>query len=232
MTLKLQGVLQAIQRLEVIAEDRALTEEEKVEKSNLSIEWEKYSLLEEISWRQKFRVTWLKEGDKNTKYFHSVANSHCSNNSIRQISIDGELSSTQDVIKAHICSFYQNLYTEEFHCRPLLDGLNFNVIQGEDASWLERLFEEDEVTLVVQNMNGDKSLGPDGFPMSFFHACWQVIKSDLMAVFVEFYDTGSLECSLNFTFLTLIPKKANASEVRDFRPISLLGNVYKIVAKY
>jgi hypothetical protein len=36
--------------LEVLAENRVLTEEEKVEKSNLSIEWEKLSLLEEISW--------------------------------------------------------------------------------------------------------------------------------------------------------------------------------------
>ena len=231
VTLKLQGVLQAIQRLEVIIESRALTEEEKTEKLNLSIEWEKNSLMEEISWRQKSRVTWLKEGDKNTKCFHSVANSHRRNNSIRQIAIDGELSSTQDDIKAHICSFYQNLYTEEFHCRPMLDGLNFHALQGEDASWLERPFEEDEITLVVRNMNGDKSPSPNDFPMSFFLACWQVIKSDLMAVFNEFYATGSFERSLNATFLTLIPKKENAAEVRDFRPISLLGSVYKIMAK-
>jgi hypothetical protein len=160
-----------------------------------------------------------------------VANSHRRNNSIRQISIDGELSSNQDGIKAHICSFYRNLYKEEYYCRPLLDGLNFSAIQGEDATWLERPFEEDEVTLVVRNMNGDKSPGPDGFPMSFFHACWQVVKGDIMAVFAEFHATGSLERSLNVTFLTLIPKKANADEVRDFRPISLLGSVYKIVAK-
>uniref|UniRef100_A0A2N9J6S4 Reverse transcriptase domain-containing protein n=1 Tax=Fagus sylvatica TaxID=28930 RepID=A0A2N9J6S4_FAGSY len=184
---KLQGVLHEIQRLEAIAENRALSEEEKAEKSNLRIEWEKLSLMEEISWRQKSRVTWLKEGDKNTKYFHSVANSHRRNNSIRQISIDGELSSNQADIKAHICSFYRNLYTEEFYCRPMLDGLNFNVIQGEDASWLERPFEEDEV-------------------------CWEVVKGDIMAVFAELYGTGSIERSLNATFLTLIPKKASASE--------------------
>ena len=89
-----------------MAESRILTEEEKVEKSNLSIEWEKNSLLEEICWRQKSRVTWLKERDKKTKYFHSVANSHCRNNSICQISIDGKLSSNQDAIKVHICTFY------------------------------------------------------------------------------------------------------------------------------
>ena len=112
--------------MEVLVQNRVLTEEEKVEKSNLSIEWEKLSLLEEISWRQKSWVTWLKEEDKNTKYFHIVANSHRRNNSIRQISIDGELSSNQDAIKVHICSFYRNLYTEEFYYRPLLDGLNFN----------------------------------------------------------------------------------------------------------
>ena len=228
---KLQGVLHEIQRLEAIAENRALSEEEKTEKSNFSIEWEKLSLMEEISWRQKSRVTWLKEGDKNTKYFHSVANSHRRNNSIRQISIDGELSSNQADIKAHICSFYRNLYTEEFYCRPMLDGLNFNVIQGEDASWLERPFEEDEVTLMVRNMNGDKSPGPDGFPMSFFQVCWEVVKGDIMAVFAELYGTRSIERSLNATFLTLIPKKASASEVKGFQPISLLGSMYKIVAK-
>jgi hypothetical protein len=52
-----------------------------------------------------------------------------------------------------------------------LDGLDFTPIKTEEAAWLERPFEEDEITMVVQSMNGEKSPGLDGFPMIFFHAC-------------------------------------------------------------
>ena len=67
--------------------------------------------------------------------------------------------------------------------------------------------------------------------MTFYHACWNMIKDDLLAVFQELYSEGALVRSINATFLTLIPKKANANEVRDFRPIALVGSIYKIVAK-
>ena len=36
---------------------------------------------------------------------------------------------------------------------------------------------------------------------------------------------------MNATFIALISKKAAAVEVKDFRPISLVGGVYKILAK-
>ena len=41
----------------------------------------------------------------------------------------------------------------------------------------------------------------------------------------------SLKKGLNATFIALIPKKVVAMEVKDFRPISLVGGVYKILAK-
>ena len=52
-----------------------------------------------------------------------------------------------------------------------------------------------------------------------------------MAVFHHFYANGQFEKSLNATFVTLIPKKHAAYEIRDFRPISWGGGVYKIIAK-
>ena len=116
-------------------------------------------------------MIWLKEGDKNNKYFHKIANSHRCHNSICQLFINGEISSDQDVIKAQIIGFYQHLFTEDTDCRPLQDGLACNSISTEEATWLERSFEEEDIFNVVCNMNGDKSPGPKSFPTEFFHAC-------------------------------------------------------------
>ena len=47
----------------------------------------------------------------------------------------------------------------------------------------------------------------------------------------EFHEYCQFERSLNATFVALIPKKHGANELRDFRPISLVGGMYKIIAK-
>ena len=80
-------------------------------------------------------------------------------------------------------------------------------------------------------MEGDKAPGPDGFSLAFYHHCWEVVKRDVLAVFEEFYQHSKFEKSLNATFIALIPKKNGASNIRDFRPIGLVGSVYKILAK-
>jgi hypothetical protein len=46
-----------------------------------------------------------------------------------------------------------------------------------------------------------------------------------------FHETGTFASNLNATFLSLIPKKAETVEVKDFRPISLVGGMYKIISK-
>ena len=68
-----------------------LSEEEKLEKVRLQTKFKKISLSEEISWRQKSRMLYLKEGGSNTKFFHQMANSHRRNNAITNLKIDGVL---------------------------------------------------------------------------------------------------------------------------------------------
>ena len=52
-----------------------------------------------------------------------------------------------------------------------------------------------------------------------------------MGFFAEFHSSGRFERSLNSTFIVLIPKKWGIDDLKDFRPISLMGSLYKILAK-
>ena len=67
--------------------------------------------------------------------------------------------------------------------------------------------------------------------MWFFQSCWDILHPDVMTVLHYFHGWSSFEKSLNATFVSLIPKKTTALEVKDFRPISLVGGIYKILAK-
>lgn len=83
---------------------------------------------------------------------------------------------------------------------------------------------------MLKSMNGDKALGLDGFSISFFKKCREIIKGYLLKVFDELYAGDNLYHYFNNTFLVFIPKK-KAKELKDYWPISLLGSVYKIVVK-
>ena len=104
-------------------------------------------------------------------------------------------------------------------------------IRVEDRVLIERKFDKDEVLQALQSSNGDKASGPDGFTMGFFQKCWCVVEFDVMVVFEEFHEFCSFEKSLNATFLAFIPKKQNARNIKDFRPISLIGSIYKLLSK-
>ena len=64
--------------------------------------------------------------------------------------------------------------------------------------------------------------------MAVFQDCWEVVKGDLLRVF---YESGIVNLSSNATFICLIPKKVNAIRIGDFRPISLVTSLYKILGK-
>ena len=52
-----------------------------------------------------------------------------------------------------------------------------------------------------------------------------------MNMFTDFFSSGKFVVSLNFTFIGFIPKKAGAIDIKDFRPISLVGSIYKLRSK-
>lgn len=88
-----------------------------------------------------------------------------------------------------------------------------------------------EVYHTIKGIKGDKSPDPNGFSIAFFQRCWDIVKDNLLKVIEEFYYSEEFYEHLNNTFIALIPKKSSVKEMKDFRPISLLSSVYKIISK-
>ena len=112
--------------------------------------------------------------------------------------------------------------------RPSMDGLEFARIEEDERLDLERDFSKEEVVKVLQEMEGDKALGSDGFTMAIFQKYWSVVEKDVMAFFDHI---GAQNLNGHASFLSLIPKKNNALNIKDFRPINFVGSVYKLLSK-
>ena len=62
---------------------------------------------------------------------------------------------------------FKDLLTDLGDWHPSMEGLDFNRIDVEEAARLEEVFSKEEVFSALSDLNGDKALGPDGFPLSF-----------------------------------------------------------------
>ncbi|KAG5605088.1 hypothetical protein H5410_026580 [Solanum commersonii] len=83
-----EAILNQLSILEKTQELRLLSEDELLQKLYLSMEFEDVAKNEEIAWRQRSRVHWLKHGDKNTKYFHRMATAHKRFNTIDKLMVE------------------------------------------------------------------------------------------------------------------------------------------------
>jgi len=84
---------------------------------------------------------------------------------------------------------------------------------------------------VVKKSDGNKSLGPDGFNFAFLKDFWYLVKHEVRTMFDQFYANEKLPKSFLSYFVTLIPKVKAPLSLKKFRPISLLGCLYKILSK-
>ncbi|RVX18958.1 Transposon TX1 uncharacterized 149 kDa protein [Vitis vinifera] len=223
--------LQQVEFWDRMESGRSLTERESELKIEAKEAFKNWVLLEETHWRQSSRELWLREGDKNTGFFHRMANAHRRNNSMDKIKINGRWLEEEREVREGVVNAFQQLLSEDQSWKSDIEGLQLKSLNHAEAEGLEQPFTEAEIHLALMGMNGDKAPGPDGFTVAFWQCCWEFVKEEIVDVFKDFYEDKSFAKSLNSTFLVLIPKKGGAEDLGDFRPISLLGGVYKLLAK-
>ncbi|GJV76731.1 hypothetical protein Tco_1508315 [Tanacetum coccineum] len=145
--------------------------------------------------------------------------------------IDGEWVDEPNRVKDE----FRNHFAARFQDPGLCQGkINFNFptrLNLEQATGLESLITRDEIRTAVWGCGENKSPGPDGFTFEFFRKFWDVVGFDLCTAVEWFFDHASFLVGCNSAFVALIPKLLDPKTVSDYRPISLIGSLYKVVMK-
>ncbi|GJS20669.1 RNA-directed DNA polymerase, eukaryota, partial [Tanacetum coccineum] len=180
---------------------------------------------------QKSKVRWAIEGDENSKYFHGIINKKRSHLAIRGVFDEGIWLTDPSLVKKAFIDHYGTRFKKPTMARLKLNFSFPNRLSQEQAADLERGVSRDEIRSAVWDCGENKSPGPDGFTFEFFRRYWEFIGPDFCDAVEHFFVNGSFSKGCNSSFIALIPKVPDAKFVNDYRPISLIGSVYKVVTK-
>ncbi|KAJ0585427.1 putative RNA-directed DNA polymerase [Helianthus annuus] len=180
---------------------------------------------------QKSRLNWIKYGDENTKFFHAVVNLNKSRSRINGLNVNGVWVTEPKVIKENIRRWFKKHFNESIRRRPTFSNLGLPSISAEESETLVMAFSEDEIKIALKGCDGNKAPGPDGFTMKFYKKFWNHIKPFLVKLMNDFHSSGEISIGCNSSFLALIPKSSDPQNMADYRPISLVGSIYKIISK-
>ena len=180
---------------------------------------------------QKSRLKWLAEGDENSRFFHACIRSNRRRTNIVKLQVgEGWVENVND-IKGVIKDHFEEFFKEEVFNRPTLDGVDFGSVGREDNELLTRPFTVEEIKEAIWDCDGNKCPGPDGFNFNFLKSCWNVVEPEVVSFFEEFHSKGVIPKAVSASFLTLVPKVTNPQQLGEYRPISLIGSMYKMLAK-
>jgi hypothetical protein len=199
---RIAKIVEDIEELDIRGESTGLSSQEVLLRKDLFVDFWKLQKIREASIFQRLKSKWLRQGDENSKYFHSCVVSRSKRNSIMALKVGDIWLEKPDQIKEAVVNFFENHFAANNTCRPNLDG----VMSPEENLALTAPFSLDEIHLAVMDSDGNKSPGPDGFNFGFLKKCRDLLKGEIRIMFDQFHGIGSLPKSLLSYFVTLIPK--------------------------
>ena len=162
--------------------DTEMIENEK----KLALELSELLQAEESFYKQKARVSWLREGDQNTRFFHKMVAAKRRNSLITSLIDTGGNKLTRfDQISSEAVMFFENLLgtvdLNESGCsKEVLGELLTTKLSREAALDMSRPVCSEEIKLTMFGINREKALEPDGYFAKFFKEAWSVVGADVV----------------------------------------------------
>lgn len=147
---------------------------------------------------------------------------------------EGQILEDQSEIAKIIRDYYKDLYSEEKIDNTQKDKFVNNIskkLNEEDRESLEGMISKEEVEQELKAMKSNKSPGIDGLPKEFYKTFFDIIGEDLTEVINNIYFSGIMGETMRTAVITLLFKKGDIHEIKNYRPVSLLTVDYKLITK-
>lgn len=180
---------------------------------------------------------WCTVGDRCSKEFFEFHTARSRQSSINELVEDGKVHRSAQDIEDYIQRYYTALYSNDRRVeentaarRECLACVPAKVTAEMNAE-LTAGFTCPELKRALQDVPANKAPGHDTIPLELLRELWGVVGTDLTEFLSECMEQGQLPESVKYGLTSLIPKGGEASNIRNFRPISVLTGLYKLTAK-
>jgi hypothetical protein len=120
--------------------------------------------LERTIARQRSRITYLREGDANTCFFH-----------LHVLEAGGARTTDHEGMAAMLKNYYDMLLGQDLERETTINFVALDIVQQDLAS-LKLPFTKEEVWQIIKEPPSDKSPGPDDMTGAFYKTAWPVVK--------------------------------------------------------
>jgi len=152
-------------------------------------------------------------------------------NEVKGVQVGDQWCEEPSAVRAEEKELFETRFRATKDLEVRLYGVEFKSLTPMENESLVAMFIEEEIKDAVWQREGSKSPEPDGFNFNFIKKSWEFIKEEIIVALALFHMTGSIPKGCNASFITLIPKIKDPSKLEQYRLISLVGALYKIISK-
>lgn len=183
------------------------------------------------------QTDWYEKGEKSTKYFLRMEKRNQIKKEMRRLQKDnGTFTSDQQEILELQREFYQVLYSNRdvmsrAEMENYLESINTAMLNNLEKESCEGRLTAAECKATLKTFKPNKAPGNDGLPIEFYNKFWPIFSSCMLESFNYAYENGELSTSQRQATITLLDKGKDRTQLKNWRPISLLNSDYKIMSK-
>lgn len=174
----------------------------------------------------------IEQGEKCTRYFFKkIVNK--GGTILRLQKENGCTADTTTDIMETVENFYGELYSEKPVKMDTMEEVLKSIEQTvEDSELLTQDFTRLELDKCIKSFKAGKSPGEDGLPLEFYLTFWDLLAPDLLADFTDFERLDRLPDSFRVGIVTLLYKDKDKTDLKNWRPITLLNLDCKLFSKF